>query len=118
MNLGATPRCTSERAQNVEADARPHHRTRTPEAAAPDSPDANARGPIASSMLPHRYSSLFRSRWRAVFWAAGICFSAVTFVGFGPDDAGNSDATPAAGAGTSDDQSVQRLQSLIAQLEK
>ena len=28
-------------------------------------------------MIPNR--SLFRSRWAALFWAAGICWSAVQF---------------------------------------
>ncbi|NIJ09111.1 hypothetical protein FHS31_002743 [Sphingomonas vulcanisoli] len=30
-------------------------------------------------MIPTR--SLFRSRWAALFWAAGICWSAIQFAG-------------------------------------
>jgi hypothetical protein len=31
-------------------------------------------------MLPIRHSSLFRSRWMALLWAGGICWSAIAFV--------------------------------------
>jgi len=34
-------------------------------------------------MLPRNPSKIFRSRWSALFWAAGILFTAVTTVGFG-----------------------------------
>jgi hypothetical protein len=42
-------------------------------------------------MIPMRY--IFRSRWAALAWAAGICFSAVHFAGDGAKvavDAANS----------------------------
>jgi hypothetical protein len=35
-------------------------------------------------MLPRRPAQLFRSRWSALFWAAGVIFTAITFVGVGP----------------------------------
>jgi hypothetical protein len=34
-------------------------------------------------MIPRRPSRLFRSRWAALFWAAGVLFTAVSFIGFG-----------------------------------
>jgi hypothetical protein len=48
-------------------------------------------------MVPMRY--IFRSRWAALAWAAGICFSAVHFAGDGAKvavDAANSSDTNAA----------------------
>lgn len=38
-------------------------------------------------MLPRNPAHLFRSRWRALWWAAGVCVSAVLFVGFGSQQA-------------------------------
>ena len=34
-------------------------------------------------MLPRHPSRIFRSRWAALLWAAGVLFTAVTFIGFG-----------------------------------
>jgi hypothetical protein len=62
-------------------------------------------------MVPNRYSSLFRSRWRALFWAAGICWSAVSFTSYmtpEPDGA----VTPANDATSLDD-----LHTLVAKIE-
>ena len=30
-------------------------------------------------MFPFRYSTIFRSRWMALLWAAGICYMAYDF---------------------------------------
>jgi hypothetical protein len=38
-------------------------------------------------MYPFRYSTIFRSRWMALLWAAGICWMAYDFAA--PDNAGN-----------------------------
>jgi hypothetical protein len=35
-------------------------------------------------MFPFRYSTIFRSRWMALLWAAGICWMAYDFAA--PDD--------------------------------
>lgn len=44
-------------------------------------------------MLPFfRYSWIFRSRWMALLWAAGICWMAVEWVGPENDD-GNATAS-------------------------
>jgi hypothetical protein len=32
-------------------------------------------------MFPFRYSSIFRSRWMALFWAAGIVWMAIDVAG-------------------------------------
>jgi hypothetical protein len=37
-------------------------------------------------MIPRRPSRIFRSRWAALFWAAGVLFTAVTFIGFGDSE--------------------------------
>ncbi|UZK65607.1 hypothetical protein [Sphingomonas sp. M1-B02] len=34
-------------------------------------------------MLPGRPSRIFRSRWAALLWAAGILWTAITVIGFG-----------------------------------
>ncbi len=41
-------------------------------------------------MFPFRYSSIFRSRWIALIWAAGIIWTAVDFAG-GSKATNNSD---------------------------
>ena len=46
-------------------------------------------------MFPFRYSSIFRSRWIALFWAAGIVWMAIQFAG-GSHDAGNNSDTSSA----------------------
>ena len=46
-------------------------------------------------MFPFRYSSIFRSRWMALFWAAGIVWTAVDFAGGrheGAHDGNNAEA--------------------------
>jgi hypothetical protein len=47
-------------------------------------------------MLPRNPSKIFRSRWSALFWAAGVIITAVTTIGFGsskPDAApGNTES--------------------------
>lgn len=68
-------------------------------------------------MLPFvRTSSVFKSRWMALLWAAGICWAAVEFVGFGTDADGNSSAAPArtdiTGAPVSD-QDLQQLEATL-----
>lgn len=51
-------------------------------------------------MLPIKHSTIFKSRWWALVWAAGIIWSAVSFVGSqsGGEDAaaGDNDAAAAA----------------------
>lgn len=62
-------------------------------------------------MLPFfRYSWIFRSRWMALLWAAGICWMAVEWVGPEPQD-GNfaTVATDATGAQISPDD-VKRIE--------
>ena len=34
-------------------------------------------------MLPLPTRSVFRSRWKALYWAGGVCVAAVSFAGFG-----------------------------------
>jgi hypothetical protein len=48
-------------------------------------------------MFPFRYSSIFRSRWIALFWAAGILWLAYDAAGGGDDAAGNNAQTDATG---------------------
>jgi hypothetical protein len=43
-------------------------------------------------MFPFRHSSIFRSRWIALFWAAGIVWTAVDFAGSPDEDQANGSA--------------------------
>lgn len=63
-------------------------------------------------LLKMRYSSLFRSRWLALFWSAGIVWSAVSFVGSqeGGDDA-------AVNGAAEDVADLNQLQALIGKLK-
>ena len=56
-------------------------------------------------MIPMRTSTIFKNRWMALLWAAGILWFAYDFAGSTPD--GSSDANAAsnaaAGHGAADD---------------
>jgi len=55
-------------------------------------------------MIPMRTSSIFKSRWMALVWAAGILWAAYDFVGPEPQDEGNNSiTTDAAGSAVSTD---------------
>ena len=44
-------------------------------------------------MLPFfRYSWIFKSRWMALLWAAGICWMAVEYVGVAPEHGNDASA--------------------------
>jgi hypothetical protein len=43
-------------------------------------------------MFPFRTSSIFRSRWMALFWAAGIIWTAADFAGSRQTGANNDEA--------------------------
>ncbi|MBC9033213.1 hypothetical protein IAG41_12510 [Sphingomonas sp. JC676] len=51
-------------------------------------------------MLPRNPSKIFRSRWSALFWAAGVLVTAVTTIGFG---SAKTDAKPGAESALTDD---------------
>lgn len=52
---------------------------------------------MAGAMFPFRTSSIFRSRWMALLWAAGIIWTAVDYVGkSGGTNTGGDDAPTAA----------------------
>lgn len=55
-------------------------------------------------MIPMRTSSVFKSRWMALLWAAGIIWFAYDFAGSEPQDQGNNSvATDATGSPVSAD---------------
>jgi len=63
-----------------------------------------------------RYSWLFRSRWIALLWAAGICWMAVEWAGpEQPEDGSPAVATDATGAPVSPDD-VKRLEESLKAL--
>lgn len=43
-------------------------------------------------MIPMRTSTIFKSRWMALVWAAGIIWFAYDFAGSAPQDDGNNSA--------------------------
>lgn len=43
-------------------------------------------------MFPFRYSTIFRNRWFAVLWAAGICWMAIEFAAPDPETASGTEA--------------------------
>lgn len=43
-------------------------------------------------MLPTRPSRIFRSRWRALLWAGGVIWTAVSFVGFSHSKPGSAES--------------------------
>ena len=45
-------------------------------------------------MFPFRYSSIFRSRWIALLWAAGIICAAMDFAGGSPASNSSDDPVP------------------------
>jgi hypothetical protein len=49
-------------------------------------------------MFPMRTSFIFKSRWLALLWAAGIIWFAYSFAGSQPQDDNNADANQAAAA--------------------
>lgn len=51
-------------------------------------------------MFPFRYSSIFKSRWMALFWAAGICWFAYDVADMAAGD--KATTTDATGATVSD----------------
>ena len=54
-------------------------------------------------MIPMKTSSIFKSRWMALIWAAGIIWFAYDFAGSAPQpEAGNNVTTDATGAPVSD----------------
>ncbi len=68
-------------------------------------------------MLPRRPSRIFRSRWAALLWAAGVIWTAVTFIGFGsskPDADSQSNLADATGAALSN-QDIAALRNFIGQ---
>jgi hypothetical protein len=55
-------------------------------------------------MVPMRTSTIFKSRWMALLWAAGIIWFAYDFVGSAPQDqAGNNVTTDVTGTPVSAD---------------
>ena len=66
-------------------------------------------------MLPIGHKHLFRNRWLALLWAAGICWSAVSFVGSDSPDNADGNVTAVDQAAT--EQQVAEAQALIAKLQ-
>ena len=65
-------------------------------------------------MIPMRHSTIFKNRWWAVLWAAGILYFALDVAG-GSDEAAQSNtvtAPDAAGAAMPDDQARQLAQAI------
>jgi len=63
-----------------------------------------------------RHSWIFRSRWMALLWAAGICWMAVELVGSAPEEGSNATAaTDVTGAGVTPED-VRRIEDSLRKL--
>lgn len=51
-------------------------------------------------LMPVKTTSVFKSRWKALLWAAGVLFFVYTIAGSLPSSAGNSEANNEAAADT------------------
>lgn len=76
-------------------------------------------------MFPFRYSSLFRSRWKALLWAAGIIWTAIDVSGSAPhahaggDNAVVADGGPVDASGAPvDAEQTSQAQRLLEQFGK
>jgi len=56
-------------------------------------------------MFPMRFSTIFKNRWMALVWAAGIVWFAYDFAGSTPQDDGNNVTTDGTGAPVPDQDS-------------
>jgi len=72
---------------------------------------------MIAAMIPMKHSSIFKNRWFAILWAAGILWFAYDFIGEEPaaDSNGAAAVTDATGAPV-DDQQIKDLEKTIADL--
>ena len=71
-------------------------------------------------MVPLRPAALFRSRWSALFWAAGVLWFASDVAGRSPPAPDANTAAPANGSGNDavvDDSSLDALQNQVHAFE-
>jgi len=59
-----------------------------------------------------KLSTIFRSRWMALIWAAGVVWTALDVAGVGESTSANGQATDVTGSAVSDDQ----VKSILADL--
>jgi hypothetical protein len=65
-------------------------------------------------MFPMRMSTVFKSRWWALIWAAGIIWFAYDFAGDQPQDqAGNNSVTADAAGSPASDQDANKIAQLL-----
>ena len=68
-------------------------------------------------MLPFfRYSWIFKSRWMALLWAAGICWFAVDFVGSPTEDGNKATATTDLTGAEMSPEDVKRVEETLKRL--
>ena len=65
-------------------------------------------------MIPMKLSSICRSRWMALLWAAGIVWLALDVAGPAPGEGDNAVATDATGAAI-DPEQARHLAAILAQ---
>lgn len=63
-------------------------------------------------MVPMRTSTIFKSRWMALIWAAGIIWFAYDFAGSEPQGQGGNKVTTDVSGGTSDQDANKIAQAL------
>lgn len=72
-----------------------------------------------AAMLPIRTRWIFRSRWIALVWAAGICWMAVQFVGTRKhDEADANTASTDVAAGSVSDADMKKAEDILRKLNR
>jgi hypothetical protein len=64
-------------------------------------------------MIPMRTSTIFKSRWMALVWAAGILYFAYDFVGAEPQDQGGNNVSANASSDTVSDADANKIAQIL-----
>ena len=64
-------------------------------------------------MIPMRTSTIFKSRWMALVWAAGILYFAYDFVGSEPQDQSGNNVTANARSDTVSDADANKIAQIL-----
>jgi hypothetical protein len=72
---------------------------------------------MLGAMIPFfRHSWIFRSRWMALLWAAGICWMAVEIVGSPPEEGNTAAATTDVTGSEISPEDVKRVEETLKRL--
>lgn len=69
-------------------------------------------------MIPMRHSTIFKNRWFALLWAAGICWMAVSFAGRDESQGDEASNKAAAAKPAGDDAEIKALKATLKRVEQ